>query len=214
MGDHDIPQHDHIRRCQHHIRTFKLQFGCRMMRCARHVKQLEPPWAMWAMLGNVCTPQADDKTLLSHLGGPQHIPTIPHSALVPIYMYRIRAHLNCGLGVVWWCARHLQQLRPPWGTAGNATHTPGMVDDVCLTARHPNRNSNNLEYGVGPNAECVVLLGCVVVPSVALLFLRRGLVAGCWFLVASCNVGLRGVGFHRTGRCRAASYHGTTQQIF
>ena len=38
-------------------------------------------------------------------------------------------------------------------------------------------------------------------------------VAGC-LLVASCNVGLRGVGFHRTGRRRAASYHGTTQQIF
>ena len=34
--------------------------------------------------------------------------------------------------------------------------------------------------------------------SVTLLLLRRG-----WL---SCNVGLRGVGFHRTGRRRAASY--------
>ena len=33
--------------------------------------------------------------------------------------------LNCGLGVVGWCACHLQLLGPPWGTEGNACTSQG-----------------------------------------------------------------------------------------
>ena len=41
----------------------------------------------------------------------------------------------CGwfVGVVRWCAHHLQQLGPPWGTGPICPHTPGITGHCLIT---------------------------------------------------------------------------------
>ena len=55
--------------------------------------------------------------------GHSHPTAVTHSVADTVF-----DRSNCSSGVVRWCARHLQQLVPPWGTGVNAPIAQGWQD--------------------------------------------------------------------------------------
>ena len=155
LGGAHTHHHNHIRRCRHRIRRYRItvwvRFGCCMV---------------------VCTSSSACRVTMGHWGQCHHIPEMARHCLATLGGHTHTSTTTFGVadapystvgsncaapcsGVKRWCACHPQHVGSPWGNGGNVTTSQGWQG----TAWSPWVGGTHTPYStVGSN--CAAPFGC------------------------------------------------------
>jgi len=140
LGGAHTHHHNHIRRCRHRIRRYRItvwvRFGCCMV---------------------VCTSSSACRVTMGHWGQGHHIPGMARHCLATFggpHTHCIRPLVRIAQrrsGVVRWRVRHPQQLGPQWGIAlpnctAKATHL--RIAGHCLATLGGHTHTSKTTFGV------------------------------------------------------------------